>query len=81
TGDAPARAVVDLVVCFPGRGEGGRRKVFQLRTVDLAPGESVALWKSISLRDHTTRRALPGTHALAAQVDGAETALGEVEVA
>lgn len=81
TGDAPARAVVDLAVRFPGRGDAGRRKVFKLRTVDLAAGETVALRKSISLRDHTTRRALPGTHALAAQIDGVETALGEVEVA
>ncbi|MES2639251.1 MAG: DNA alkylation repair protein [Myxococcota bacterium] len=75
------RAVVDLAVVFPGSSAAGRRKVFKLRTVDLAPGESVVLRKSISLRDHTTRRAIAGPHSLAAQIDGVETHLGVVEVA
>ncbi|MDP2317633.1 MAG: DNA alkylation repair protein [Pseudomonadota bacterium] len=81
TGTAASRAVVDLVVGFPGRSAAGRRKVFKLRTVDLAPGERVVLRKSISLRDHTTRAAMAGTHLLAAQIDGVATPLGTVEVA
>ncbi len=79
-GDAPARAVVDLAVTFPGRSEAGRRKVFKLRTIELDPGQSATLRKSVSLADHTTRRALPGRHVLAAQVDGTPVELGAVDV-
>ncbi len=80
TGATATRAVVDLVVGFPGRSAAGRRKVFKLRTVDLAPGEAVALRKTISLKDHTTRTAIAGPHVLAAQIDGVATALGTVDV-
>ena len=69
-----------LIVNFPGNSAEGRRKVFKLSTVDLAPGERIALRKSISLRDHTTRRAIAGVHVLAAQVDGVPTPLGSVDV-
>jgi 3-methyladenine DNA glycosylase AlkC len=80
-GDAPARFVVDLAVGFPGAREGGRRKVFKLRTVDLAAGDTATLRKGISLAEHSTRRALPGPHTIAVQVNGVTTNLGVVEVA
>jgi 3-methyladenine DNA glycosylase AlkC len=81
TGAEAARAVVDLLVEFPGRSAAGRRKVFKLKTVALAPGESVTLRKSISLADHTTREALPGPHRLSVQVDGERREIGAVAVA
>ncbi|MDP2308638.1 MAG: DNA alkylation repair protein [Pseudomonadota bacterium] len=79
-GATTSRAIVDLAVVFPGSSAAGRRKVFKVRTVELAPGETVVLRKSISLRDQTTRRAIAGPHVLAAQVDGRVTLLGTVNV-
>lgn len=73
------RAVVDLAVDFVKQSKTSR-KVFKLRAVDLAPGESVTLGKTLSFAPMTTRTPYPGRHALGALVDGVEHALGFVDV-
>jgi hypothetical protein len=50
--------------------------VFKLANVTLAPRESVALRKTVSLADLTTRRHYPGRHAVALQLNGAAEPLG-----
>jgi 3-methyladenine DNA glycosylase AlkC len=68
--------VVDLGVDFvKARGQ-TQRKVFKVAAVDLAPHTEVALSKTISLRQHTTRTHYPGTHAVVALLNGEAVALG-----
>ena len=69
-GGRRARALVDFRVHFVKKNGRAAPKVFKLRAVDLAPGESVRLSKKVSLADLTTRRHYPGRHAVDAQVDG-----------
>lgn len=77
----PARraqtVVVDLVVHFVKAHGGTSPKVFKLANVALAAGESVALRKTVSLADLTTRRHHPGRHLVALQLNGVAQALGE----
>jgi hypothetical protein len=68
--------VVDLVVHFVKAHGGTSPKVFKLANVTLAPRESVALRKTVSLADLTTRRHYPGRHAVALQLNGAAEPLG-----
>jgi len=51
-------------------------KVFKLKTLELAPGETVQLAKKVSLAEMTTRKHYPGEHAVDVQVNGNVFALG-----
>jgi len=73
------RAVVDLAVDFV-KASKVSRKVFKLRPVDLAPGASVTLGKTISFAPMTTRTPYPGRHAISVLVDGREVPLASVDV-
>ncbi len=55
-------------------------KVFKLKTVTLAPGETLRLAKSISLAEMTTRKHYPGTHKVEVILNGATRELGAFEV-
>ena len=69
-----ARLVVDLRVHFvKSRGAIGP-KVFKVRTLELAPGERVAIRKRVSLRQHSTRTHHPGLHRVEVIVNGATVA-------
>ena len=70
TGDAPQRVVVDYVVHYVKANGGLARKVYKLRTFDLAPGAEVTLGKAHSLKPITTRTYYPGLHRLGIQVNG-----------
>jgi len=71
------QVVVDLVVHFVKAHGGTSPKVFKLANVTLAPRESVALRKTVSLADLTTRRHYPGRHRVALQMNGVAQRLGE----
>ena len=73
------RAVVDLAVDFVKQSKTSR-KVFKLRNVDLAAGESLTFGKNVSFAPMSTRTPYPGRHALSALVDGREHPLGFVDV-
>lgn len=77
----PARrrqvAVVDLIVHFVKAKGGSSPKVFKVSNVSLAAGESLALRKTISLADLTTRKHYPGLHRVALQINGVAQPLGE----
>lgn len=70
------QVVVDLVVHFVKASGGTSPKVFKLANVALAPREAVALRKTVSLADLTTRRHYPGRHVVALQLNGAAEPLG-----
>ncbi len=70
------QVVVDLVVHFVKAHGGTSPKVFKLANVTLAPRETIALRKTVSLADLTTRRHYPGRHLVALQLNGAAEPLG-----
>ena len=72
--------LVDLGVHFVKVGGKSARKVFKLKRVMLAAGESVELGKSISLAVHTTRKPNPGKHVVEAIVNGEATRIGQFTV-
>ena len=76
TGTASQPIVIDGVVHFA-RPTGVGTKVFKWKTAELEPGASLAVKRSVSLQQMSTRRVHPGTHAVEIQVNG--TRLGRVE--
>jgi 3-methyladenine DNA glycosylase AlkC len=70
------QAVVDLLVHFVKASGGTSPKVFKLSKVELAPGESVVLKKTVSFADLTTRKHYPGLHKVEVQINGVARALG-----
>ena len=62
------------------RGKTGR-KVYELGTRKIRPGETLKLKKSQSFRPITTRKYYPGAHGLAILVNGRELARAEFELA
>lgn len=70
-------AVVDLVVHFVKANGSASPKVFKLANVALAAGETVALRKTVSLADLTTRKHYPGRHRVTLQLNGVVQPLGE----
>lgn len=78
--DDPQRVRVHAVVTFPmARGTGD--KVFELGTVELAPGERRTLSGRVRLHEMTTRTHRPGVHQVTVQVNGARFPGGAFEVA
>ena len=70
------KAVVDLRVHFVKANGSTRPKVFKVRQVDLAPGGSTVLEKTVSLEVLTTRQHYPGTHSVEVLVNGQATPVG-----
>jgi hypothetical protein len=52
-------------------------KVFKLKTVELAPEESVRFVKKVSLHEMTTRKHYPGRHKVEALINGTIFPVGE----
>ncbi len=80
TADEPQRLVLDLAVDFVKADGRARPKVFKGAVVDLAPGATTTLRRTISLRVHTTRTPYPGRHAVGLLANGARTELGGFDV-
>ena len=55
-------------------------KVFKLSTLELAPGETVTLGKTLSLAQMTTRTHYPGRHAVALLLNGRSHPLGHFDL-
>jgi 3-methyladenine DNA glycosylase AlkC len=70
------RVLADLRVHFVKASGRSSPKVFKLKTMDLAPGESARLGKTIVLRDLTTRKHHPGDHEVEALLNGRALPLG-----
>jgi 3-methyladenine DNA glycosylase AlkC len=80
TGAAPQRVLVDFRIHFVKADGKARSKVFKLKTIALAPGETVALSKRVSLAEMTTRRPHPGRHAVDAVLNGRAVPLGAFDL-
>ncbi|WNG48197.1 DNA alkylation repair protein [Archangium minus] len=74
------KALVDLAVHFVKANGASRPKVFKVSTVDLVPGASSTLEKTVSLAALTTRQHYPGAHRVDALVNGAAIPVGAFDV-
>jgi len=68
--------LVDLAVFYVKANGQAKPKVFKLKTLELAPGQSVRLAKKLSLAEMTTRKHYPGVHKVAVMLNGQARALG-----
>ena len=64
------KLVVDYVIDFVKANGNTAPKVFKLKTVQLVPGQTVAISKSHAIRKITTRDYFPGKHSISIQVNG-----------
>ncbi len=80
TSESRQKLVIDLAIYFVKANGQPSPKVFKLKNVELAPGEAVALGKSIDLADLTTRKHYPGWHAAELRINGAGHAAGGFEL-
>jgi 3-methyladenine DNA glycosylase AlkC len=79
--EAPQQLVIDYVLHLAGAaGRQARRKVFKLRTLSLAAGETFSLSRRHSFQAVSVRRYYPGPHRFELQVNGNILAGVDVEV-
>lgn len=71
------RVLVDLRVHFIKANGKPSPKVFKLKVLDLAPQQSIALQKKISLAEMTTRKHYAGVHHVEIVLNGSAQALGD----
>lgn len=71
------RVLVDLRVFYVKANGSAAPKVFKLTTLDLAPGETARVSKTLSLAQMTTRKHYPGKHRIEVMLNGRTEPLGE----
>ena len=76
----PQRVLADLQVHYVKANGETVPKVFKLSTVDIAPGDTVTLGKTLSLAQMTTRTHHPGRHAVALLLNGRSQPLGHFDL-
>lgn len=74
------RVLVDLGVHYVKASGQARVKVFKLKTLELSPGQTVRLGKTLSLAEMTTRKHYPGLHKVAVILNGHAQPLGAFEL-
>jgi hypothetical protein len=74
------RILVDFRVHFMKANGKTSPKVFKLKTIDLAPRETVRMGKSVSLAEMTTRKHYAGTHKVDVVLNGHTKPLGAFEL-
>jgi hypothetical protein len=74
--DGPAGALVDLRVHFVKANGTTSAKVFKGAELNLEPGESGTVRKSVSVAQHTTRTHYPGEHRVEVVLNGATVPAG-----
>lgn len=80
TGETAQRLVVDYAVHYVKKNGRASPKVFKLKTVELAAGESTPIRIRRALRNFTTRTHYAGTHAVEVMVNGERLAGGTFEL-
>ncbi len=78
--ETPQRVLVDFQVHYVKANGQTRAKVFKLKTLELAPGQTVGLSKKLSLAQMTTRQHYPGVHKVDVILNGQAQPLGEFEL-
>ena len=74
------KALVDLQIHFVKSNGSTSAKVFKLKEVELAAGQSETLGKTVSLKQHTTRKHFPGLHRVDALLNGEAVTVGSFEL-
>ncbi|MDD2918765.1 DNA alkylation repair protein [Rhodoferax sp.] len=74
------RVLVDLAVHYIKASGQASAKVFKLKTLELAPGQTAALAKTLSLAELTTRKHYPGVHRVEVILNGVTQSLGAFEL-
>jgi len=69
--------LLDLGVAYLKANGKSKVKVFKLKTVRLAPGQTATLGKTLSLAEMTTRKHYPGMHKVLVILNGQSQPLGE----
>lgn len=80
TGARRQALLVDFRIHFVKASGKTSPKVFKLKTVELAPRETVRLGKGVSLKEMTTRKHYPGTHRVEIMLNGLAHPLGSFEL-
>lgn len=76
----PQRVLADLKVHYVKAHGGTAPKVFKLQTLDIAPGATVAVGKTLSLQQMTTRIHYPGAHQVELVLNGRPQPLGQFQL-
>ena len=80
THSAAQNVLVDLGVHYVKASGQTRVKVFKLKTLELAPGQTATLAKKLSLSEMTTRKHYPGRHQVDVILNGQAQPLGAFEL-
>lgn len=64
------RLIIDYAIHYVKKSGGTSAKVFKLKTLELGPGESVAMTRKLQVRNFTTRAHYPGAHELDILING-----------
>jgi 3-methyladenine DNA glycosylase AlkC len=75
------QVLIDLRIHFVKANGKTSPKVFKVKTIELAPQESIQLGKTISLAEMTTRKHYAGTHEVDILLNGYASLLGSFELA
>lgn len=76
----PQRVLADLKVHYVKAHGGAAPKVFKLQTLDIAFGATVAVGKTLSLQQMTTRTHYPGAHQVELVLNGRPQPLGQFQL-
>ena len=76
----PQRVLADLKVHYVKDHGGAAPKVFKLQTLDIPPGATVAVGKTLSLQQMTTRTHYPGAHQVELVLNGRPQPLGQFQL-
>lgn len=74
------RVLVDFRIHYVKASGATSPKVFKLKTIELAPHQSIALSKKISLQEMTTRKHYAGVHHVDVLLNGSPVALGKFQL-
>src|SRR5690606_37481724 len=74
------KVVIDYIVQFMKANGSLQPKVFKLTTKELQAGERIAVRKSHTFADLTTRKHYPGIHKLDIQLNGKSFPIGEISL-
>jgi hypothetical protein len=73
TSGSPQKLRLEYVLDFARPGDRTARKVFQIREVELLPGQRLEIARKLDFSDRSTRKHHPGEHALTLVVNGRRT--------
>ena len=79
-GESRQSLVVDFRIHYIKANGKANPKVFKLKTVTLAPQETISLQKTVTLKEMTTRKHYPGIHQIDLLLNGSVEPLGEFEL-